>query len=92
MTAPTYTPTPKPTPDATAWMVATVTADDWPDHSVRTVHRWDGYTSADMRDHWAKRAKAARWAHTWDGDTLTVRSPHRGVTETRTFHDQEPTP
>ena len=91
MTAPTSTPAPKPTPGATAWLhaVETVTT---PDGTIctETTYRWGGYTAADLRTHWAARAKTARWTHRWDDGALIVTMPATGKTITRTFHDQEP--
>lgn len=91
MIAPTFTPPPVPSPGAVAWLVAaeTTTTPDG-DYTTTGTHRWDGYTAANLREHWGRRAKDARWTHEWDGDVLIVRSPSRGAFTVRTFHDSEP--
>ncbi|NMD55207.1 MULTISPECIES: hypothetical protein [Tsukamurella] len=76
------------TAGATAWLRA---VQRWEDGTVSgvVVHRWTGYTAADIRRHRIARCREARLNHQLDGDALVI-TLRDGRTETLTFHDTEP--
>lgn len=79
--------TARPSPGAVATLTVTTTR-TWPDKHVdvlETTHEWTGYTAAELRKHWRKRAIEARWTHSWDGAALVVTRDRRHWLEVERF-------